>query len=154
MLYITETHAVFESEQTGVVEGGTLLPLLPSVPKLSPPDAENQDRFLQKVAKDAKSPWAKRNSKLGRGTPQISHSSLPSVPLCFLCFLLFQISPLRMRRTKTDFYRRSLRTQSPHGLNGTANPEEAHQVHRAIKLGRIFATKGTEGTKRRIFSDQ
>ena len=42
---------------------------------------------------------------------------LPSVPLCSLCFLLFQISPLRMRRTKTDFYRRSLRTQSSHGLS-------------------------------------
>ena len=80
MLYITETHAVFESEQTGVVEGGTLLPLLPSVPKLSPPDAENQDRFLQKVAKDAKSPWAKRNSKLGRGSSQISLSLLPLLP--------------------------------------------------------------------------
>ena len=50
----------------------------------------------------------------------------PSVPLCSLCFLLFQISPLRMRRTKMDFYRRSLRTQSSHGLNGTANREEAH----------------------------
>ena len=47
-------------------------------------------------------------------------------PLCFLCFLLFQISPLRMRRTKMDFYRRSLRTQSPHGLSGSVNREEAH----------------------------
>ena len=51
---------------------------------------------------------------------------LPSVPLCSLCFLLFQISPLRMRRTKMDFYRRSLRTQSFHGLNGSVNWEEAH----------------------------
>ncbi|MEK6231069.1 MAG: hypothetical protein N2A42_04400, partial [Luteolibacter sp.] len=51
--------------------------------------------FLQKIAKDAKSPWTKRS--------------------------------------------------------GSANREEAHQVHRAIKLGRIFATKGTEGTKGGFF---
>ena len=84
MLYITETHAVFESEQTGVVEGGTSLPLLPSVPNLPSPDAENQDGFLQKIAKDAKFPWAKRISKSGRSSPQISHSSLPSVKKSFL----------------------------------------------------------------------
>ena len=31
-----------------------LLPLLPSVPNLPSPNPENQDRFLQKIAKDAK----------------------------------------------------------------------------------------------------
>ena len=53
VLYITETHSVFESEQTGVVEGGTSLP---SIPTPRSPDAENQDGFLQKIAKNAKSP--------------------------------------------------------------------------------------------------
>jgi len=48
------------------------------------------------------------------------------IRFCFPCSLLFQISPLRMRRTKMDFYRRSLRTQSPHGLSGSVNREEAH----------------------------
>ena len=42
VLYITETHAVFESEQTGMVEGGTLLPSVPNPPS---PDAENQERM-------------------------------------------------------------------------------------------------------------
>ena len=53
----------------------------------------------------------------------------PSVPLCSLCslcFLLFQISPLPVLRTKMDFYRRSLRTQSSHRLSGSVNREEAH----------------------------
>ena len=57
-----------------------LLPLLPSVPNLPSPDAENHDGFLQKIAKDAKSPSAKRNSKLGRGSSQIPLSLLPLLP--------------------------------------------------------------------------
>ena len=46
-----------------LVEGETSLPLLPSVPTPPSPDAENQDGFLQKIAKGAKSPWAERISK-------------------------------------------------------------------------------------------
>ena len=56
-----------------------LLPLLPSVPNLSPPDAENQDGFLQKIAKDAKFPWAKRISESGSGSSQIQDSYTRSV---------------------------------------------------------------------------
>jgi hypothetical protein len=79
VLYITETHAVFESEQTGVVEGGTSLPLLLSVPNLPSPNAENQDGFLQKIAKDAKFPSAKRISESGSGSSQIQDSYTRSV---------------------------------------------------------------------------
>jgi len=64
------------------------------------------------------------HGRSGSVNREVAHPK--SLFLCSLCFLLFQISPLRMRRTKTDFYRRSLRTQSSHGLSGSVNREVAH----------------------------
>ena len=67
--------------------------------------------LFQTEQHSGQTPSAKRISKSGRSSPQISLSLLS----------LLQISPRPMRRTKTDFYRRSLRTQSFHGLNGLSH---------------------------------